>query len=96
MKAIRTRYSGPTNTRGARIHATDSDGNRVSISYPYGLDHDDGHRLAAYSLMEKMKWPNVLVCGGFGHDIYWVMMPRESGQQPMHELVLPPLREKDR
>lgn len=94
MKAIRTRYSGPTDTRGARIHATDGDGNRVSISYPYGLDHNDDHRLAAYTLMEKMGWPNVLVGGCFGRAFYWVMMHHESGQQPMHELVLPALREK--
>jgi hypothetical protein len=74
MKAIRTRYSGPTNTRGARIHATDSDGNRVSISFPYELDHEDAHQLAAYLLMRKMGWKCQLNGGGFGHDEYWTMI----------------------
>ena len=32
MKAIRTRYLGPTNTRGARILATDDDGHRTMTS----------------------------------------------------------------
>lgn len=91
MKAIRTRYSGPTNTRGSRIHATDSDGNRVSISFPYGLSGDDPHKLAAYRLMKKMSWPNLLINGGFGHDEYWVMLPYESGQAAGYDVVLPGL-----
>lgn len=73
MKAIRTRYSGPTNTRGSRIHATDSDGNRVSVSLDYS--GRDDHEFAAYSLMRKMGWGCQLVGGGFGHDQYWVMIP---------------------
>jgi hypothetical protein len=92
MKAIRTRYSGPTNTRGSRIHATDADGNRVSISYPYHLNSGEASMLAAYRLMQKMRWPNELVSGGFGHDEYWVMLPHNTGK-PMYETVLASLKE---
>lgn len=76
MKAIRTRYSGPTNTRGSRIHATDGDGNRATVSYSHGSR--DMHELAAYSLMRKMGWSNPLIGGGFGNDNYWVMVPMED------------------
>ena len=75
MKAIRTRYYGPTNTRGSRIVASDGDHNSISISYPHGLDSDKGHELAAYLLMQKMGWANKIIGGGFRHDMYWTMLP---------------------
>ncbi len=78
MKAIRTRYVGPTNTRGSRIVATDADGNKVSISYPSAYSSETAHEIAAYLLMEKMGWPNALIGGGFKNDNYWVMLPRED------------------
>lgn len=56
MKAIVTKYHGPTNTRGSRITASDEDGNRVSIPYPYELSGEDVHRKAAEALCEKMNW----------------------------------------
>lgn len=76
MKAIRTRYYGPTNTRGSRIVASDGDHNRISIPYPHDLTSDDAHEKAAYALMAKMNWPNTLIGGGFANDNYWVMIPR--------------------
>ena len=56
MKAIKTKYKGPTNTRGSRIIASDEDGNRVTISYPYELSGQDVHHKAAAALCEKMGW----------------------------------------
>lgn len=85
MKAIRTRYSGPTNTKPSKITATDSDGNRVTMSYSTAEDHGDPHEYVAYKLMEKMGWSNQLVGGGFGHDEYWTMIPRESSTTPYYE-----------
>lgn len=78
MKAIRTRYSGPTNTRGSRFTACDSDGNRVTLSYDYALNADENHEKAAYALMGKMGWTNKLIGGGFGNDMYWTMIPVEK------------------
>jgi hypothetical protein len=77
MKAIRTRYAGPTNTRGSRIIASDSDGNRAVMSYQHQYNSDELHRMAAQKLMDKMGWPNEIIGGGFGHDNYWVMLPKQ-------------------
>ncbi len=63
MKAITTRYMGPTNTRGARILATDEDKNRVTISYPYELSGEAVHLKAAQALCNMMKWSGNLVGG---------------------------------
>lgn len=63
MKAIETRFAGPTNTKGARIIASDSDGNRLTLSYPYELNSDDAHRKAAEALRDKMKWTGTLIGG---------------------------------
>ena len=63
MKAIETKYHGPTNTRGARISASDGDGNRISIPYPYELSGEAVHRKAAERLCDKMQWSGALVGG---------------------------------
>jgi hypothetical protein len=56
MKAIVTTYRGPTNTRGARIWASDQDGNRVSIPYPHELSPMNAHIEAAQKLCDKLNW----------------------------------------
>lgn len=72
MKAILTRYHGATNTRGSRISATDSDKNRVSISYPHELNSDKAHALAAKTLCEKMNWHGEMIGGGLHNgDMVW-------------------------
>ena len=65
MKAIMTKYHGPTETRGSRISASDSDGNRVYIPYDYKLTDEEAHRKAAVALCAKMKWSgaDTMVCG---------------------------------
>lgn len=64
MKAIITKYKGPTNTRGSRIYAHDGDGNRVSIPYPYELSGEEVHKAAAVALCNKMGWSTDLLGGG--------------------------------
>ena len=65
MKAIRTRYSGPTNYRGPRIIATDDDGNRVIVGYPHELSGAAVHAYAAQKLAEKLCWvPCEMIAGG--------------------------------
>jgi hypothetical protein len=56
MKAILTRYHGPTNTRGSRYSATDSDRNRISIPADYSLNSEGNHDKAAMALCVKMGW----------------------------------------
>lgn len=72
MKAIRTRYHGPTNSRGARISATDNDGNTVRVPLDYGLDDNQRHAAAARALCAKMSWHGALQGGWAGGDWVWV------------------------
>lgn len=63
MKAIVTKYVGPTNTRGARIVASDGDGNKATVSYQYESSAEAAHKAAAVALAKKMGWSTKL-CGG--------------------------------
>jgi hypothetical protein len=74
MKAIRTKYHGPTDTRGSRISASDEDGNRVSIPYPHELSGEAAHRAAADALCRKMNWSGELIGGALkdGYAFVWV------------------------
>lgn len=72
MKAIRTRYHSPTNTRGPRVSATDHDGNRISIPYAHEHDAETLHKIAAARLMQKMGWHGTLYGGHFDGDMIWV------------------------
>jgi hypothetical protein len=72
MKAIKTKYKGPTNTRGSRIIASDEDGNKVTISYPYELSGEDCHRKAADALCAKMGWTGELIGGSLKNGYVFV------------------------
>ena len=51
---IFTKYLPPTDTRGARITAKFSFGlEKVTIPFPYELDHDERHEAAAKALILK-------------------------------------------
>lgn len=65
MKAIRTKYVGPTDTKGARIVASDGDGNRVTIPYPHEYDALRAHREAAWAFIDPQSWkyPRKLISG---------------------------------
>lgn len=56
MKAITTKFAGPTDTKGARIIASDMDGNRITISYPYELSGEACYKAAADALCIKKGW----------------------------------------
>lgn len=56
MLTITTKYHGPTNTRGARITATDANGEKVTIPFRYKLNTDEAHTAAARALCEKLGW----------------------------------------
>jgi hypothetical protein len=71
MKAIQTRYIGPTDFRCSRIKAFDSDGNSVTIPYPHDLSHENTHAAAALALARKMGWKGTLVRGGIkGGEVF--------------------------
>lgn len=74
MKAIVTKYHGATNTRGARISASDEDGNRISIPYPYELSGEAVHLRAARALCSKMKWNGNLAGGSLKNGYVFVFV----------------------
>jgi len=74
MQAIQTKYLPATNYRPSRMVAISGDGrHRMVISYDSAVH--DMHEFAAYSLMQKMNWPNRLVGGGLKNSEVWVMLP---------------------
>ena len=71
MKAIQTKYLGPTNFRGTRIKAT-AGGNNITIPLDYDVDEEEAHRKAAIALCEKLNWPPKLLGGCLGGSWVWV------------------------
>ena len=70
MQAIRTRYHGPTNTRGSRITAKCERGT-LSMPYNYALNLQENHAEAARQLADKLGWAGVYHGGYFDRDYYW-------------------------
>ena len=74
MKAIRTRYKGPTDYRGSRIIASDEDGNRITISYDDALNSEEAHRQGAEALCNKMDWEGDMVSGSLKDGYVFVFL----------------------
>ncbi len=77
FRAIRTRFVGPTNTRGSRVIADAGDrASRVVLDWDHALNSEQNHATAAVAVTEKMGWTGEyytpLVGGGYGMDTYWV------------------------
>jgi len=88
MFTIRTRYRGPTDTKGSRIIATDGE-SRIAVSYDCALEARENHRAAVDALMAKTghdSWE--FVTGNFPGDSYyhivtkWHYRPREADGNP--------------
>lgn len=65
MKTIQTKFLPATNFKGARIKASDGDGNSATIPYPHEAHRgEDAHFLAYIALQDKMGWGRLgeLVC----------------------------------
>ena len=78
MKAIVTKFHGPTNSRGSRYTATDSDKNRVTVGADHTLDSEGNHDAAALALCRKMGWTGVLVRGGLAKGNVYVWFRDEN------------------
>lgn len=79
MKAILTKYLGPTNSRGSRIKASAEGVPSITVSFDYA-ERDGGRYLAACQLANKYGWLRddyQLVEGGLpnGESVF-VMVPR--------------------
>lgn len=67
MKAIVTKYLGPTDYRGSRIVATAEGGNRphrIVVSYDDSLSGEACHRAAADALCARLGWDSSSLVGG--------------------------------
>lgn len=76
MKAIETKYHGPTNTKGSRISATDCGDHTIYISYDSALNSDDAHKAAAIALREKLNWSGPMQGGHTKNGMVWVFEDR--------------------
>lgn len=82
MRAITTKYVGPTNTRGSRIVAS-SERSRVSIPYGHERNSEAEHRAAALALCNKLKWGGCeRLTGGGTKDGYAFVFVPSSCQCP--------------
>lgn len=70
MQSIRTRYHGPSNTRGSRISAQCEAG-RIYVPYNHALMLEQNHMEAARQLIAKLGWPGDFAGGCFDGDYYW-------------------------
>lgn len=72
LRAIITKYHGPTNFEGSRYSASDCDGNRVTIECDYSLNSDENHARAARTLCEQMGWKGHMIGGWTKDGMTWV------------------------
>lgn len=77
MQTIRTRYHGPTNTKGSRFSA-ECEAGRIYVHKNYALDADANHAAAALALLKKLNWGGEYAGGCFGNDYYWSPVVRGS------------------
>lgn len=92
VKAIFTKYIGPSNVRGARVKATDEDRNSVTLSWDHALDSLDNHRAAAEALIKKMKWnPTRIVPGSLKAGYVWTMLDYRPGH-PVETFKVNPIK----
>lgn len=79
MKAIKTKFLGPTNHRGARVVATDTDTNKITIDWDHELDAEENHREAARALIAEMNWFGAWVSGSLLDGYVHVCLKRSQG-----------------
>lgn len=77
MKAITTKYLGPTNVKGSRIKATEPDGKSVTLHWDHALDAEENHAAAAKALMTKLDWNHCNIVTGGLKDAYVHVLVRK-------------------
>lgn len=78
MRAIVTKYHGPTNTRGSRIIARAEGVKPLPIPYPHELSGEACHRAAAVALCIRQGWPTELASGGLPDQSGYVFCFRDQ------------------
>ena len=82
MQSIETRYVPATNHRGARIKATASNGESITLSYnecqetcqqSYSTTAEHWtHFVAVKAICNKLEWQGAVVCGDTMRGYVWV------------------------
>lgn len=75
MQSIRTKYFGPSNTRGSYIQAKCEAGS-IRFGYQPALNSEQNHKAACDALLNKLGWVDWcygnMVGGKFDGAMYWV------------------------
>jgi hypothetical protein len=74
MQAIKTKFLGCTNTKGARIVASCANGKiKHVMGYDFALSHEKNHIEAAKQLRKKLCWNERMTWGYFGGDYFFTL-----------------------
>lgn len=90
MQTITTKYVSPTATSGAKIRATSTGGDKVTVPYNYN-DEKLGHVEAAQKLKDKLGWKGEMVGGNIKDGYVFVFVNDDLRVNPV-----PPLKSKRR
>lgn len=77
MQAIRTRFLGPTNTKGARIVVEAFAGRKV-YNWHYGSSDEENHKLAAIKFAISKNWLYSKMHGGQLKDGSYVFVMEDE------------------
>ena len=69
MQAIKTKYLSATNTKHSRIKA-ECEAGSLTVSYNHSYDAIGMHRYAAFELIKKLEWGNVILHTGELKDCF--------------------------
>jgi hypothetical protein len=72
MKAITTKYHGPTNFKGSRVSASAEGGHKLWMQWDDALNSNENHRAAATALATKMDWSGNWAAGWTEDACVWV------------------------
>lgn len=71
MRAIVTKYHGPTNFRGSRVSAIDEGYSdiprRVTVSWDHALSSEENHAAAVRAAVRRWGWSGRWIGGGLRH-----------------------------
>ena len=86
-QAIKTKFLGPTNYRGARVVA-ECDAKRIVIPWDHALDVEKNHVLAAKILAKKLGW-GTFVSGSLksGEGVHVFQVPEKGALADLADLV---------
>ena len=82
MKAITTRYFGPSTVKGSRIKATEPGGVYIFHGYRSEFSSEENHEAAAHALCSKLNWRGKKLVGGdvAGGGMVWLFLDEQHNE----------------